>query len=151
MRKLLYVEDGFLDPPLCQFFYSIYLIKKISFVERVTHYKYQMKVLTANPDIPKFKFDQNYGAKYLGGNVDPIHLTESKDELFSSVINDVTTLCKTFDDNIKLQYVGVVRWPIGTFMKPHIDDNNVHEPDVFAAMLYLNNDFTGGSTCVEDM
>ena len=27
----------------------------------------------------------------------------------------------------------------------------MHEPDVFAAMLYLNNDFTGGSTCFEDM
>ena len=149
MKKIIYIEDGFLDPPLCQSFIDLF-DKEDSFVERVTHSN-PNESLTANPDIPKFKFDQNYGAKYLGGNVDPIHLTESKDELFSSVINDVTTLCKTFDDNIKLQYVGVVRWPIGTFMKPHIDDNNVHEPDVFAAMLYLNNDFTGGSTCFEDM
>ena len=35
-------------------------------------------------------------------------------------------------------------------MKPHVDDNNVHKPDVFAAMLYLNDDFTGGFTCFED-
>ena len=40
---------------------------------------------------------------------------------------------------------------VGTFMKPHVDDNNVHKPDVFAAMLYLNNNFTGGgNTCFED-
>ena len=44
---------------------------------------------------------------------------------------------------------GVVRWPVGTFMKPHVDDNNVHNPDVFAAMLYLNDDFVGGHTLFE--
>ena len=47
--------------------------------------------------------------------------------------------------------MGVVRWPIGTYMKPHVDDNNVHKPDVFAAMLYLNDDFEGGSTMFEDI
>ena len=36
-------------------------------------------------------------------------------------------------------------------MKPHIDENNIHEPDVFAAMLYLNDNFTGGSTMFEDI
>ena len=35
-------------------------------------------------------------------------------------------------------------------MKPHFDDNNVHNPDIFAAMLYLNNNFSGGCTCFED-
>ena len=148
MKKFLHIEENFLDPSLCQPFIDLYDINKEDRpLDAVTHSD-PTETLTYIPNQP---FDKNYGARYLGGNVDPIHLTESKDELFSSVINDVTTLCKTFDDNIKLQYVGVVRWPIGTFMKPHIDDNNVHEPDVFAAMLYLNNDFTGGSTCFEDM
>ena len=32
-------------------------------------------------------------------------------------------------------------------MKPHVDDNNVHNPDIFAAMLYLNNNLY---TCFED-
>ena len=45
--------------------------------------------------------------------------------------------------------MGVVRWPVGTFMKPHVDDNNIHNPDVFAAMLYLNDDFGGGHTLFE--
>ena len=147
--KLIYIQDDFLDPKLCQPFLELY-DKKDSFLESVTHSD-PHESLTVNPDIPKFDFDKNHGAKYWGGNVDPIHLTESKDKLFSSVINDVTNLCKIFDDNIKLQYVGVIRWPIGTFMKPHIDDNNIHEPDIFAAMLYLNDNFTGGSTMFEDI
>ena len=33
----------------------------------------------------------------------------------------------------------------------YIDDNNIHEPDIFAAMLYLNDNFTGGSTMFEDI
>ena len=149
MTKLIYVQDDFLDPSLCKPFIDLY-DKKDSFLEIVTHSN-PNESLSKYPEIPKFEFDANYGAKYLGGNVDPVDLTKSEDKLFSNVINDVTKRCKTFDENINLQYVGVVRWPIGTFMKPHIDDNNVHEPDVFAAMLYLNNDFTGGSTCFEDI
>ena len=47
--------------------------------------------------------------------------------------------------------MGVVRWPVGTFMKPHFDKNDVHGEDVFAAMLYLNDDFEGGSTVFEHM
>ena len=36
-------------------------------------------------------------------------------------------------------------------MKPHVDDNNVHKPDMFAAMLYLNDDFEGGNTVFHDL
>ena len=101
--------------------------------------------------MPEFKFDKNYGAKYLGGNVDPITLNMTDDELFSNVINSVTDLCKTFESEIVLDYVGVVRWPIGTFMKPHFDSNNVHTPNKVAAMLYLNNDFEGGNLIFQDV
>ena len=69
----------------------------------------------------------------------------------NKVVDKVTNLCKTFDDRVIVDYAGVVRWPVGTFMKPHVDDNNVHRPDVFAAMLYLNDDFKGGSTVFEDI
>ena len=107
MKKLIYVQDDFLDPKLCKPFIDLY-DKSDSFLETVTHSN-PNDSLTVNPEIPKFKFDSNYGARYLGGNVDPVDLTHSKDELFSNVIMDVTRRCKTFDDNIKLQYVGVVR------------------------------------------
>ena len=45
----------------------------------------------------------------------------------------------------------MVRWPSGTFMKPHIDPHRPNqEPDLFAAVLYLNDDFNGGYTCFDD-
>ena len=97
MKKLIYIQDNFLDPSLCKPFIDLFDLKKE---------------------------DRSLDA--------------------------VTDLCKTFDPDIILDYVGVVRWPVGTFMKPHFDKNDVHGEDVFAAMLYLNDDFTGGSTCFED-
>ena len=36
-------------------------------------------------------------------------------------------------------------------MKPHFDKNDVHGEDVFAAMLYLNDDFEGGSLDVKNI
>ena len=148
MKKLIYIQDNFLDPFLCKPFIDLFDVKKENrSLDAVTHSD-PNETLTY---MPEFKFDKNYGAKYLGGNVDPITLNMTDDELFSNVINSVTDLCKTFESEIVLDYVGVVRWPIGTFMKPHVDDNNVHKPDVFAAMLYLNDDFEGGSTMFEDI
>ena len=148
MKKLIYIQDNFLDSSLCKPFIDLFNLKKEDrSLDAVTHSD-PNETLTY---MPEFKFDKNYGAKYLGGNVDPITLNITDDELFSSVINNVTDLCKTFESEIVLDYVGVVRWPIGTFMKPHVDDNNVHKPDVFAAMLYLNDDFDGGSTVFEDI
>ena len=67
------------------------------------------------------------------------------------VVDKVTTICKSFDDRANLDYVGVVRWPIGTFMNPHYD-NSAKDGiyDIFAAMLYLNDDFSGGHTGFEN-
>ena len=152
MKKLIYIEDNFLDSSLCQPFIDLFDVKKEDrSLDAVTHSD-PNESLTYIPNQP---FDKNYGAKYLGGNVDPIDMNSTiayrNEELFNRVINNVTNRCKTFESEITLDYVGVVRWPIGTFMKPHVDDNNVHRPDVFAAMLYLNDDFKGGSTVFEDI
>ena len=169
MKPFLYVKENFLDPSLCQPFIDLYdLNKEDRPIDAVTHSD-PNETLTYIPNQP---FDKNYGAKYLGGNVDPINMnfdSDSRnpkknpkwvniegslhrtDKLFGSVINNVTTLCKSFENDIDLDYVGVVRWPIGTFMKPHKDDNNIHREDVFAAMLYLNDDFKGGATVFEEM
>ena len=71
--------------------------------------------------------------------------------LDEDVVNRVNSLCKSFDSQSNLDYVGVVRWPVGTFMKPHTDNNNNHPQDIFAAMLYLNDDFDGGCTVFEHL
>ena len=158
MKKLIYVQENFLDSSLCIPF--IELAKKNNqeipygdesrggdtFLTTVTHSNPE-ESLTKGMDVPEP--DGNYGAIYLGGEVDPTTVEIDDDELFKTVVHEVTNLCKGFDSDIILDYVGVVRWPVGTFMKPHFDKNDIHGPDVFAAMLYLNDDFDGGSTVFE--
>ena len=160
MKKLIYIQEKFLDHSLCVPF--IELAKRNNqempygdesrggdtFLTTVTHSN-PNESLAKEMDVPEP--DGNYGAIYLGGNVDPTTIEVNDDELFKTVFHAVTDLCKTFDPDIILDYVGVVRWPVGTFMKPHFDKNDVHGEDVFAAMLYLNDDFEGGSTIFEDI
>ena len=86
MKKLIYIQDNFLDPSLCKPFIDLFSVKKENrSLDAVTHSD-PNETLTY---MPEFKFDKNYGAKYLGGNVDPITLNMTDDELFSNVINSV--------------------------------------------------------------
>ena len=50
-----------------------------------------------------------------------------------------------------MDYAGIIRWPVGTFMKPHTDPSRPDQKeDLFAAVLYLNDDFSGGYTAFEE-
>ena len=136
MRKLIFVEENFINEEECQRF--IKLSK-----ENQNPMPYGDDSRGGDTYLTTVEW-KNQGAIYLGGDVDSV-----VPSMEDTVIDRVITLCKSFDNEIELDYAGVVRWPIGTFMKPHVDDNNVHNPDVFAAMLYLNDDFVGGHTLFE--
>ncbi len=90
-------------------------------------------------------------AIYLGGDVSPVDIKLSKDELFANVIANVTKICKSFHSNIQLDYCGVIRWPTGTFMKPHYDKSEMYSPNILAAFLYLNDDYIGGHTQFDNL
>ena len=136
MRKLIFVEENFVNDEDCQRF--IKLSK-----ENQNPIPYGDDSRGGDTYLTTVEW-KNQGAIYLGGDVDSV-----VPSIEDSVVTRVNALCKSFDNEIELDYVGVVRWPIGTFMKPHVDDNNIHNPDVFAAMLYLNDDFEGGHTLFE--
>ena len=138
MKKLIYIEDEFLDPSSCQ-----------SFIELSKANKKEMPYGNSSRGGDTYLTTvewKDHTAVYLGGDVE-----STVPSLDSEVVMRVNSLCKTFDETANLDYVGVVRWPVGTFMKPHLDDNNKHNPDIFAAMLYLNDDYSGGHTCFEHM
>ena len=149
MRKLLYVEEEFLNPSLCHPFINLHGDnKEETFLEAVTHSD-SNESLTYGPDIPEP--DGDYGAIYLGGDVSPVDIKLTNDELFSSVIANVTKICKSFDSDIQLDYCGVIRWPKGTFMKPHYDKSDMYSPNTLAAFLYLNDDYIGGHTQFDNL
>ena len=63
------------------------------------------------------------------------------------ISKDILHECKTYDENILLDTYQIVKWPADSFMKPHTDPPG----DVFAAIVYLNDDYVGGETCFKDM
>ena len=138
MKKLIYVEENFISPDECQRFIDLSLANKGK------EMPYGDETRGGDTYLTTVEW-KDHTAVYLGGNVDPT--PPSPDD---EVVNRVNQICKNFDSTANLDYVGVIRWPVGTFMKPHVDDNNVHNPDIFAAMLYLNDDFSGGCTCFEN-
>ena len=130
--SLPYIEENFISSDECQRLIDFADANKKENVSRDDVYSTEIEWI-------------DHGATYYGNNVDPV-TAESDDD----AVIKVTEKCKTFAE-CELIYAGVVRWPVGTFMKPHFDKNDVHGEDVFAAMLYLNDDFEGGSTVFEHM
>ena len=138
MKKLIYIEENFISPSECQKFIDL------SLANQGNEMPYGDESRGGDTYLTTVDW-KNHGAVYYGGDVDT-----TVPSLDHDVVVRVNNPCQSFDSSANLDYVGVVRWPVGTFMKPHVDDNNVHKPDVFAAMLYLNDDFTGGFTCFEE-
>jgi hypothetical protein len=136
VKNLIYIEENYITPEECQKF--IQLSK-----DNQKPIPYGDPTRGGDTYLTNVEW-KNHGASYHGGNIDVVIPS-----LEDKVVSSINALCKSFDNSAELDYVGVVRWPVGTFMKPHVDDNNVHNPDVFAAMLYLNDDFEGGHTLFE--
>ena len=83
MKKLIYIEENFISPIQCQPFIDLFDIKKEDrSLDAVTHSD-PNETLTYIPNHP---FDKNYGAKYLGGNVDPITLNMTDGLVMSSIV-----------------------------------------------------------------
>ena len=127
-----YIEENFISLSECQRLIDYATLNKSENVSRDDVYSTDIEWT-------------DHGATYYGNNVDPI-TPEDNDE----VVTKVTEKCKSLVD-CQLGYVGIVRWPIGTFMKPHYDSSAKEGIyDLFAALLYLNDDFEGGYTGFKD-
>ena len=137
MKKLIYIEENYITREECEEFIKLSKDNQ----KPILHGD---SIQGADTYFTNVEWKNN-GASYLGGDIDVVIPS-----LEDKVVASVNSLCKSFDGSAELDYVGIVRWPVGTFMKPHVDDNNVHNPDVFAAMLYLNEEFSGGHTMFEE-
>ena len=58
----------------------------------------------------------------------------------------ILTKCETINKNIILDEQQIVKWPVGSYMLPHVDPIS----DCFASLVYLNDDYKGGETHFKD-
>lgn len=66
--------------------------------------------------------------------------------IISSHVTEICNLLKSEKKSLNLQNLEIVRWPPGSHQQMHYDPPG----DVFACILYLNSDFTGGQTYFEN-
>lgn len=135
-KKLIYIQENFLDSHVCKSLVDFAIENK----DREIPYGSEER------GGDTFITNIDYGGNlYQGGIPDCVHLN-----LNTSVLDSITEICKSFDANIRLDYATIVRWPEGTFMKPHYDNSYQDNPDVFAALVYLNDSYDGGFTTFEE-
>ena len=96
MRKLIFVEENFVNDEDCQRF--IKLSK-----ENQNPIPYGDDSRGGDTYLTTVEW-KNQGAIYLGGDVDSV-----VPSVEDSVVTRVNALCKSFDNEIELDYVGVVR------------------------------------------
>jgi len=75
---------------------------------------------------------------------DTFILKDNKVPFMNKLVNFVTE-----QHNVKLNYLQVVQWPNGSFMNNHYDGQAVEEND-YTCICYLNSDYEGGRTVIED-
>tara|TARA_Y100000593_G_scaffold30189_1_gene59835 strand:+ start:233 stop:826 length:594 start_codon:yes stop_codon:yes gene_type:complete len=151
VKKIIYIEENFISPSDCQ-----------KLIEHADMIAVGHDEDTVPPGVIQ-EDDYDYAAHYARqdemldsaqyqGHADFIDMKGETDDLYTSVVNRVTRICKLFDDRANPDYVGVIKWTPGTFMKPHYDSSSKEGIyDLFAALLYLNDDFEGGYTGFKDL
>lgn len=87
-----------------------------------------------------YKVNSYFSYHYDGNNTYPLNTEE-----FSDITCKIKDLCYSLDNSCKLEVHQIVMWPTGSFMEPHFDPPN----DVFACLVYLNDDYVGGETVLK--
>jgi len=94
-------------------------------------------------DLIKF-YNHNILKTFKHRDTFPLKLI-NPDQNINLIVSKITSLCEQLSDlDIVLDNCEIVRWPCGSFQDSHYDGD-----DVFAVIVYLNDEYIGGETCFE--
>ena len=85
-------------------------------------------------------YNQNIQNSFKYRDTFPLHIN-----FFESITKKIEKVCYKLYPDCRLDTSQIVRWPEGSKMSPHFDPSN----DIFACLVYLNDDYLGGETCFE--
>ena len=97
LEKLIYIEENFISPDECQKFIDLSLLNKDNEMPYGDESRGGDTYLTTVDW-------KNYGAVYYGGDVNT-----TVPSLDHEVVSRVNSICKNFDSDANLDYVGVVK------------------------------------------
>jgi hypothetical protein len=88
-------------------------------------------------------YKKNQSLSFQHGHTKPLSLNESTDKIAKDLVDKIRHYAENIEKcNLTVDTAQIVRWPIGSFMNKHLDPST----DVFAGLIYLNDDYLGGHT-----
>jgi hypothetical protein len=95
-----------------------------------------------NELIELYNFNESMSYQYR--DTYPLIVTNTHIQWVEDIHKKVEFVCKKFTNiSIKLDKCEIVKWPKGSCQEYHYDPDT----DVFAVIIYLNDNFDGGNTC----
>lgn len=85
--------------------------------------------------------------KYWDGT-EVLDMGEAKNKLLSKIQFIYTSYLNSKGLIICPELTQIVKWPVGTLKKPHID--STRDTTKLTSITYLNNDYQGGKTCLDN-
>ena len=74
----------------------------------------------------------------------PLSILNTTDYSLKTISDRILSICKRFKNDVDLDNLEIVKWPVKSHMKFHKDTG-----DVFASILYLNDNYIGGNTAFD--
>lgn len=79
----------------------------------------------------------------------PLNIEYHNDNILIPLVEKIrTSLIQHTSKDLAVDWAQLVRWPAGSLQETHIDDAS--DKTVFTSITYLNNEFSGGNTYIED-
>lgn len=91
--------------------------------------------------IDLYKKNQNLSFQYV--RTRPLSLSDLNDKTANDAIDKVRSYAENLEkSSLVVDTAQIVCWPVGSYMHRHLDPDT----DVFAGLIYLNDDYCGGCT-----
>ena len=95
-------------------------------------------------------YNQNVNFCHVHNGTFPVNIEKCQYniQLLYSLIEKLLFKVYSINKDIELDWIEIVKWPPGTFQPFHYD--TASPETVFTSITYLNDDFLGGNTYMED-
>lgn len=95
-------------------------------------------------------YEQNIECCHQHNGTYPLNINNARVafDRIESLIDKVLNRVYNINKDVELEWIEIVKWPTGTLQPLHLD--TASDETVFTSITYLNDEFDGGNTHMED-
>ena len=89
-----------------------------------------------------------YDPTHVWSGTYPMTVNKSDKKIMKYMNKIRKQVSKNINHNLEIEWCEIVRWPIGSSKKPHLDSQS--DKTKLVSITYLNQSYTGGNTYIVD-